>query len=235
MVKLRRELVTKSTLNMSMQAKLGAALQVIAATKKAMEAVEDEQDMISECMEPSLTKLRTTNEDLISIKLGTTVVTAHTPVVSNCMFNIKSTGLPTDSSNPFKSCLLLKNEDTESDKPGVLSIRQMAERRTANTDLAYLSTCSTANNLSTLMTNEVIHLANGFQLAGLKHVVSTLWKTKDSVYQEIETDFFRTLNEVRREGEEWPVSVVLHRTVMKAREKKLNQPLVWAPFIHVGG
>jgi CHAT domain-containing protein len=129
----------------------------------------------------------------------------------------------------------LKNEHTKSDKPGVLSIRQMVDRRTANTDLAFLSTCLTAKNLSTLMTNEDIHLANGFQLAGLKHVVSTLWKTKDSVYQEIATDFFRTLFEVRREGEEWPVAVVLHRTVMKARENKLNQPLVWAPSIHVGG
>jgi hypothetical protein len=42
MVILKRELDTKNTLNMSMQTTLGVALHVIAATKKAMGAAEDE-------------------------------------------------------------------------------------------------------------------------------------------------------------------------------------------------
>ncbi|KAH7114141.1 hypothetical protein B0J13DRAFT_460385, partial [Dactylonectria estremocensis] len=46
--------------------------------------------------------------------------------------------------------------------------------------IAYLSACSTAENKAARLSDEVIHVVSGFQVAGFPHVVACLWPTGDS-------------------------------------------------------
>jgi hypothetical protein len=48
----------------------------------------------------------------------------------------------------------------------------------ADAELAYLSACSTAHG-GTRLTDEALHLASAFQMAGYWHVIATLWPLSD--------------------------------------------------------
>jgi hypothetical protein len=93
MAKLKREVTAKNALNKTMQAKLGAALQEVEATKEALATAEDERDMTSEKMESVMVELNATNEALIRVKA--TSATINTLQTNNRVFNVKTTGLPT--------------------------------------------------------------------------------------------------------------------------------------------
>jgi hypothetical protein len=95
LAKLKREVTVKNALNKSMQARLGAALQEVEATKKALATAEDERDMTSEKMELAMVELNATNEALIRVKASSTPSTTSQININNRLFNIKMTGLPT--------------------------------------------------------------------------------------------------------------------------------------------
>lgn len=57
-------------------------------------------------------------------------------------------------------------------------------------EFAFLSGCETAVGDDDTP-NEVIHLAAGLQFAGVKSVIWTLWKVKDSTVQRLVEEFYK--------------------------------------------
>ena len=85
------------------------------------------------------------------------------------------------------------------------------------------------------LAGEALHIASGCQLAGFSHVVGTLWESEDNAYVKVSTEFYQSLfdendgNESHRK-----FAIALHQAVVKLRDESRNQPLTWAPFIHLG-
>ncbi|KAL0631832.1 hypothetical protein Q9L58_009294 [Maublancomyces gigas] len=147
-----------------------------------------------------------------------------------------------DAQKPSNSHLLLEKHDPSSpkSKPGTLDRLTVGTISTRlanikNAQLAYHSACSTADNPSVVLADESIHIASGFQLAGFSHVLATLWESKDEACPQVAGDFYELLfnGQIAAEGHS-KISSAFHNVVKKLRDKNLNQPLIWAPFIHTG-
>lgn len=149
-----------------------------------------------------------------------------------------------DPVDPFNSRLLLSNPGATYYRnmdhiPGTLSVRDLLTHRSPKADLAYISACSTANIKVATLADESVHIASGFQLAGFRHVVASLWKQKDDVCLEIAANFYRELFCLRKEpktasNDEWPVAAALHNAVSEVRAQRPEMVLQWASFIHIG-
>ena len=84
----------------------------------------------------------------------------------------------TDSNDPSRSHLVLEDAWTDP-----LTVAALLETN-INSDapfLAYLSACGTGRVRDQRFFDESIHLIRGFQLAGFRHIIGTLWEVKDNV------------------------------------------------------
>ena len=100
--------------------------------------------------------------------------------------------------------------------------------------IAYLSACSTAENKAARLSDEVIHVVSGFQVAGFPHVVGCLWPSNDRVCVEIASGFYGSLF---RKGTGWngrEVASAVWEAIMAVRELEMDMPLAWAQFVHFG-
>ena len=68
----------------------------------------------------------------------------------------------------------------------------VARLRLDDAELAFLSACSTARP-GCRLTDEAIHLASAFQLAGYRHVIGTLWPIGDQHAVDIADDIYTAL------------------------------------------
>jgi hypothetical protein len=140
--------------------------------------------------------------------------------------------------NPSEGGLFLGQEGDEVAQH--LSIVELSTMRLGNAYLAYLSACSTAENLAEDLIDEVIHTASSFQLLGFPHVIGTLWEAgnKEAVHvAEVFYDYWLGDNPSA-------VAYSLHEAVKKLRDggvpgiRRTADPrknvLSWAPFIHIG-
>ena len=103
--------------------------------------------------------------------------------------------------------------------------------------LAYLSACHSANYTSGTLLDESIHIASGFQLAGFPHVIGTLWEANDLKAREVATEFYKNLFDSMDPGQGFGDGVVaraLHKAVSSLKEEFEDNPILWAPFIHLG-
>ncbi|MCJ1265659.1 hypothetical protein MMC22_005539 [Lobaria immixta] len=138
--------------------------------------------------------------------------------------------------SPFQSELILKD--------GALTVETISSINTERSQLAFLSACCTAENASLKLMDEGINLANGFQLAGYPHVIASLWEADDDLSVAIAEKFYRILcaessidgHERRHER----IASALHDAVLSAQQivlygrQILDEPLSWAPTIHIG-
>ncbi|RPA89051.1 hypothetical protein L873DRAFT_1796342 [Choiromyces venosus 120613-1] len=135
--------------------------------------------------------------------------------------------------NPSDSHLMLLSPDGAN--AAKLRVRDISTLNTQNAHLAYLSACSSARNSSLRLADEVIHLASGFQLAGFSHVLANLWETNDSASSEVARDFYHLLFQNHGTGDwHYQVAASFHEAVKRLRDKRPQNPLTWAPFIHTG-
>ncbi|MEV1176086.1 CHAT domain-containing protein, partial [Nonomuraea sp. NPDC049784] len=95
-------------------------------------------------------------------------------------------------------------------------------------DLAFLSACETAQG-DTALTDESIHLAAAFHLAGYRHVIGTLWTLNDATAAKVAQDVYEELT--RNDATE--PALALHRAVTRLRSES-GSPMAWAPFVHIG-
>jgi tetratricopeptide (TPR) repeat protein len=141
-----------------------------------------------------------------------------------------------DSVDPSNSGLIFARRDENGDiVQDTLTVHKVSEINLQNARLAYLSACSTAENKSTRLADEAIHVATGFQVAGFPHVVGCLWPSVDQVCAEIAHSFYTLLTQ---DGSidlgNRAIAVALHQSVLAVAARDWKRPLNWAQFVHYG-
>ncbi|KAF3918158.1 hypothetical protein ABW20_dc0101999 [Dactylellina cionopaga] len=137
--------------------------------------------------------------------------------------------------SPSDSYLLLKGSLEIPDEK--LTVDDLAKVRHLRAWLAFLSACSTAKNSAESLTDEMIHIANAFQLAGYPHVVGTLWETDDECAKAVSKAFYENLlggdgsGNTRRS-----VAAALHEAIRELRRNRefKKDYIAWAPFVYIG-
>jgi CHAT domain-containing protein len=100
----------------------------------------------------------------------------------------------TERADPSNSGLVLQKQG-ERQEAGQdrLTVHKISELSLTHARLAYLSACSTAENMAVRLADEVIHVVSGFQVAGFPHVVGCLWPSNDRVCLQIASGFYGSL------------------------------------------
>lgn len=140
--------------------------------------------------------------------------------------------------DPSLSSLLLA--DWKSDPLTVLNLTTM---NIEPAEFAYLSACHTSNAKDHSLLDESISLTSTIHLSGYPSVVGTLWQVSDKYSAETATEVYTWMYEGGR-LETTKASEALHRAVRRLRDRTRNaphfsrvvssDPLIWAPYIHVG-
>jgi CHAT domain-containing protein len=76
--------------------------------------------------------------------------------------------------DPFDSSLILLKNTPTGPMIDKLTVRQIVDAHLERATIAYLSAYSTAKNRASILQNEMIHLASGFQVAGFSHVIASM-------------------------------------------------------------
>jgi CHAT domain-containing protein len=142
----------------------------------------------------------------------------------------------TDRTDPSNSGLLLqKQAEGGAADQDRLTVRRISELSLASARIAYLSACSTAENEAAWLTDEVIHVVSGFQVAGFPHVVGCLWPSLDYICVDVASEFYRLLLLQRGNGGQGKeVAATVQKAVLSVREENRELPLYWAQFVHYG-
>jgi len=142
-----------------------------------------------------------------------------------------------DIRDASKSFLVLVRTDPDAtgiQRQDKLFVSSVFQESTRGSGIAFLSACHTADNPDPELSDESIHLASAFQLAGFSHVVGTLWSTRNSSCRRISEAFYQYLLEESKESRHKRVAVALHKAVQDLRKDCDQNPLLWASFIHIG-
>jgi CHAT domain-containing protein len=113
---------------------------------------------------------------------------------------------------------------------GLLRLPEIGELRLPEAELAYLSACSTAHH-GGRFSDEALHLASSFHLAGFRHVVATLWPVADPIAAEAARAFYRDLPDGPTADN---AGTILHRVIHTLRATEPDRPDLWATLIHSG-
>lgn len=124
--------------------------------------------------------------------------------------------------DPSRGQLLLHDHQS---RP--LTVLDITRLRLTSAHLAFLSACSTARP-SGRLTNEAIHLASAFQLAGYRHVIATLWPISDRYAASLAEGIYTALTTGHS-----PAHAV-HRAVRDLRDYRPRFPSLWASYLHTG-
>ena len=121
-----------------------------------------------------------------------------------------------------------------------LTLADLAALNLRETDLAYLAACQTATG-DVRLPDEALHLAGALQLVGYRHVLATLWSISDAAapfmaditYAHLlHPDPDRPGPADRPQAARAPFA--LHHAVTGLRQACPGDPLLWAPYIHLG-
>ena len=190
-------------------------------------------------VEREATVIQNTIEGLMTVKLRELV---PTKVVLNDLPHYDAVHFAchgyADSQSPFQSGLLLCGNEPEKGfdkniRDSILTVETISSINTKRSQLAFLSACCTAENASTMLMDESIHLASGFQLAGYPHVIASLWEADDNLSVAVAEKFYQILfAESNIVGHE-KIAYALHDATLAAR-RICDDPLSWATTIHFG-
>jgi hypothetical protein len=142
-------------------------------------------------------------------------------------------------SNPSKSHLLFQDWETNP-----LSVADISAIELNYVRLIVLSACHAANMRNLRLLDEGIHLAGACQLAGFPTVIGTLWQVQDQFSPTVSEVVYRTMLTQENTLDINKAAKGLHLAVRKVREdsrqrkfkggKGTDDPMAWAPYIHVG-
>ncbi|RJE26206.1 hypothetical protein PHISCL_01454 [Aspergillus sclerotialis] len=142
-------------------------------------------------------------------------------------------------SDPSDSALVL-SPTAENGTHSYLTVKDLEAIDHDNAQLAYLSACSTAENSSDDLLDEIIHVASAFQVMGFPNVIGTLWEVDDGAAVRVCQLFYKAFGRRMALGHHFSESIAyaLHEALQQHRKSKRvmrsNDVLSWAPFIHFG-
>jgi tetratricopeptide (TPR) repeat protein len=128
-----------------------------------------------------------------------------------------------DPANPSNSRLVLANTP--------LHVQDISRLRLTDAQFVFLSACDTARTALTL-SDEAIHLAAAFQIAGFRHVVGTLWAVHDGLAPQVAAEVYDALLEGAADPRR--SAAALHETQAALRSAFPNLPSLWATYVHSG-
>ncbi|MEU4249006.1 CHAT domain-containing protein [Amycolatopsis sp. NPDC026612] len=111
---------------------------------------------------------------------------------------------------------------------GTLSIGELAELRSADPGLCYLSACGTTMT-SARLADEAIHSTAALLLSGFRGVVGTFRSVPDSVARQAARTFYTALTPDGRNGAE-----ATHRSVLVLRDRYRRSPSAWSATHYMG-
>jgi tetratricopeptide (TPR) repeat protein len=122
-----------------------------------------------------------------------------------------------------------------------LTVTDLAALNLRETDLAYLAACQTAFGDLRLL-DEALHLAGALQVVGYRHVLATLWSISDAAAPTMADLTYAYLVNGRNPGHPCRAGKpsadraahALHHAVTRLRQSCPDEPLLWAPYIHIG-
>jgi hypothetical protein len=115
---------------------------------------------------------------------------------------------------------------------GPLTIAHLAAKPTQRRDLAFLSACQTATG-SVRHLDEAIHLAAAMQFLGYRHVIATMWTIADSPAPGVAKDVYTALTSDKSPRADHTARA-LHDAIRALRGNDPTNPIVWAPYTHLG-
>lgn len=137
--------------------------------------------------------------------------------------------------NPSDSHLLLLRSGSTTPAIGILTVQQVSNRVFSNARVAYLSACSTAHMTASKFTDEAIHLASAFQVAGFAHVIGSLWPVGDATCAQLAGSFYSySVKHQTATPSNRLIAEALHTAVLEVRSQGGGDPSAWACFIHHG-
>ena len=140
--------------------------------------------------------------------------------------------------DPSQSRLLLNDWQTSP-----FTVSDLTALNNQQAQFAYLSACHSASTSDFRLLSESIDLSSAMQLAGYPSVIGTLWEVRDKQSAEVAKDVYSWMLvgsklDIKRSAES------LHRAVRLLRDRTrkvsgftreiLDDPLTWAPYVHIG-
>jgi tetratricopeptide (TPR) repeat protein len=140
-----------------------------------------------------------------------------------------------DWKDPSKSAILLQDcyRDDHFRDPQPFCVRTLLKLDVQECQLVYLSACETGANRDLGLRDEGVHIAGGFHMAGVPHVISTLWRVADTTSGQLSGLFYGNLSNEQHELDIERSADALHIAVQKLRTCG-EEPMLWGPFIHSG-
>jgi hypothetical protein len=115
---------------------------------------------------------------------------------------------------------------------GQLTIADLAARPAEQRDLAFLSACQTATG-SVRHLDEAIHLAAAMQFLGYRHVIATMWTIADSPAPDVAGAVYTALTAGGTPDAD-QTARALHHAIHALRQTDPTNPILWAPYTHLG-
>ncbi|KAH8586463.1 CHAT domain-containing protein [Bisporella sp. PMI_857] len=144
-----------------------------------------------------------------------------------------------DHINPSNSRLLLSDWETSP-----LTVADVNALKLSNARLAYLSACHASSNRAMDLLDEGIHLTGAFQMAGFPQAIGSLWQVDDERSAVVSRIVWDTMLTTVGAVDFGKAAEGLHHALRALREETRrveglemrfpDQPIVWAPFIHMG-
>jgi CHAT domain-containing protein len=82
----------------------------------------------------------------------------------------------------------------------------------------------------TRLADEAISLSAGFQLAGYRQAIATLWPAADLVAARVAHDVYSALTAAAVDS----AAPALHQAVRRRRDAVIDRPSAWAAYVHNG-
>ena len=138
--------------------------------------------------------------------------------------------------DPSQSKLLLKDW-----KNAPLTVSDIMSVNMQHPQFAYLSACHTSSIRDVLLLDEALNLVSAMQLAGFPSVVGTLWQVSDRQSVEVAGDVYKWMLMENGKFDNRRSAEGLHHAIRKLRRntsarlsKGRGDPMIWAPYVHLG-
>ncbi|KAF7597134.1 hypothetical protein BBP40_009472 [Aspergillus hancockii] len=136
-----------------------------------------------------------------------------------------------DLKDPSRSAILLADHQK---KPPPFTVRTLLRLNIKSCELVYLSACESGASKDLHLRDEGIHIAGGFHIAGVPHVISTLWKVSDHVSAQLAGLVYAKLKDGGKDEVDFSrAPYALHQAIGAMQQRGVH-PMLLGPFIHSG-